>query len=166
MENGKNTIKLESIFTLLLFAVFAGAVLLVLLLGVKSCRALAERGDAAYQSRTCVQYIAAKVRHSDSGGNVFVDDFSDDSDISTLFLAQEIDGALYYTRIYYYDGHICELFSLADAKVNPLDGNSVLESSGLQFNMDGNLLAVSASDENGRVTSLTLNIRSSGEAAQ
>lgn len=164
MNYRKTGRKIESIFTLLLLAIFAGAVLLILLLGVRSYRSLADRVDSAYQERTCVQYVAAKVRHNDINGNIFVDDFSDESSISALFLTQVVDDELYYTRIYYYNGYVCELFSLADETLLPEDGNNVLACSGLDFLLGGKLLEISATDNNGHVTNLTLGLRSSGEA--
>ena len=62
---------------LLLFGVFAVCVLIVLLTGAKAYRGLTERDRTAYDRRTCVQYIATKVRQGDVEGGVTVEPFGD-----------------------------------------------------------------------------------------
>ncbi|MBU5626597.1 DUF4860 domain-containing protein [Oscillibacter sp. MSJ-2] len=153
-----------TIFVLLTFGVLASAILLVLLLGADSYRQLSERGAKSYEKRICVQYIASKVRHNDVSGGVFVDGFSlDEEDIPTLYLVREVEGEPYYTRIYYYDGSVRELFASALEEFEPEDGNEVMEAGGLDFWERDGELTVEATDTNGQVTALTLALRS-GEA--
>ena len=82
---------MDGVYVLLLFAVFAGCILIVLLFGASAYEKLVERDQAAYNQRTGIQYLAAKVRHSDSADHIFVGSFSDRTDasaddIDTLYL--------------------------------------------------------------------------------
>lgn len=155
-----------TVFVLLTFAVLAGSVLIVLALGADSYRQLTERGADSYEKRIGVQYIASKIRHNDIMDGVFVDGFSETYDsISTLYLSQEVEGSLYYTRIYYYEGAIRELFSIAEEEFLPEDGNEIMEAEGLEFTQQGRLLTITAVDTRGETTALKLSIRCGEEGA-
>jgi len=109
--------EIDGVFVLLLFVVFAGSILMVLLLGASSYEKLVERDQESYNARTGIQYIAAKLRHNDEADCVQVGSFSERNhkqadDISTLYLRMGEEGEYYYTKIYYYDGYIREVLCL------------------------------------------------------
>ncbi len=54
--------QLNGLMALLLFGVFAACVLAVLLTGANAYRRLTQRDQEAYLRRTCVQYLATRVR--------------------------------------------------------------------------------------------------------
>ena len=56
---------INTIFVLVLFCVFAVAVLLVLLAGTGAYQDIADRMERQYEERTCLSYLDAKVRHYD-----------------------------------------------------------------------------------------------------
>ena len=62
----------DGLAALLLFGVFAVCVLAVLLTGADAYRRLTQRDQVAFDRRSCVQYIATKVRQADTAGNVAV----------------------------------------------------------------------------------------------
>ena len=64
---------LNGLIALLLFGVFAVCVLAVLLTGADAYRRLTLRDQAAYDRRTCVQYVATRVRQADAEQCVSVD---------------------------------------------------------------------------------------------
>ena len=66
---------MDTLGALLLFGVFAVCVLAVLLTGADAYRGLTQRNQEAGNRRSCVQYIATKVRQSDSLGAVSVENF-------------------------------------------------------------------------------------------
>lgn len=160
---------MDAVFVLLVFTVFAACVLLVLLTGAGVYQRLSARDGETYDRRICVSYLAAKVRRADAVGGVFVGDFSGSRQDSgdTLFLTEEIDGARYDTRIYYYDGYVRELFAAADGTFSMSDGDPVLAAKGLSFRYDPErgLLTVQTEDASGAVSALSLSLRSGGGAA-
>jgi hypothetical protein len=155
---------IDGVFVLLLFGVFATCILTVLLLGVGSYRRLTERDARNFDRYTCLQYVAAKVRHADAAGDVFVGDFDGTPAAAgdTLFLSERADGEICWTRIYCCDGYIRELFTAAGGGFAPEDGEVVLEAQSLDFSLDpeGGLLHFDVTDADGSRSGLTLALRS------
>ena len=161
---------MDGVYVLLLFAVFAGCILIVLLFGASAYEKMVARDQAAYNQRTGVQYLAAKVRHSDSTDHIFVGSFSDRTDehadeINTLYLQfvgddGEVPG--FYTKIYYYDGYIREVLCAEDGGLLPEDGNEILAAKGLQISRDGDLISFLVTNEDGSESSLNIAVRSGG----
>ena len=119
MRRFKSKHYMDGLLILLLFGVFAVSILAVLLSGAGVYRRLAERDDRAYDRRTAVQYVATRVRQADRAGAVSVRSFEG---CPALILSEEIEGEVYETRIYHYDGYIRELFVSAEGEFLPEDG--------------------------------------------
>lgn len=153
---------IDGVFVLLGFTVFAACILLVLLTGADRYHALAVRDEAAFEQRTPLQYVVAKVRSADGEGDVFVSSFDDPADRGsgdTLFLRELIDGTAYVTRIYYEDGYLRELFTEETADTAPEDGEKVMEAAGMKLQAAGGRLIVSVTGTDGTVSSLTISLR-------
>lgn len=148
---------MDGLLMLLLFGVFAVCVLIVLLTGAKAYRGLTERDRAAYDRRTCVQYIATKVRQGDVEGGVTVEPFGD-----TAALCMRQYG--FVTRVYCYDGWLMEMYTFEDAELTPQDGEKVMPLSGLFFDLEDGLLTVELQSGEGVTDTLRLALRS-GEGA-
>lgn len=160
--------EIDNVFVLLLFTLFAGCVLMVLLLGASSYEKVVERDAKAYNARTGVRYIAAKLRHGDESACVQAGSFTDKNnryadEIPTLYLGMRAEGEFYYTKIYYYDGYIRELLCMEEDELDPEDGQEVLQATSFSLEQEGNLLKVSVGDENGEKHTVSLAIRSAGE---
>ncbi|MEG0779386.1 MAG: DUF4860 domain-containing protein [Oscillospiraceae bacterium] len=154
----------DGVYVLLVFGVFAASILLVLFTGAGSYQRLAERDAKSDGRRVAVQYVATKLRSNDIAGGIAVAGFSDRApEIDTLFLRQKLEGTVYCTRIYYYDGAVRELFAADGEDFSPEDGQAVLPATGLSFAERDGLVTVTAADGDGTV-SLTLALRS-GEGA-
>ncbi len=149
------------LFALLTFGVFAVCVLLVLMAGAQSYRDLTNRDEDSWNDRTCMQYIAARVRHADAAGSVFVGSFdgTPGENGDTLFLKETINGTNYCTRIYCYDGQLRELFTAEKDDFSPEDGTAVLEADQMSFALGNGLLTVSAVDAAGKSNAIVLSLR-------
>lgn len=158
-ERGKGN--MAGLAALLLFGVFAVCVVLVLLTGANAYRGLTERDQSAYSHRTAAQYLTTRVRQADRAGQITVGQFGGED---ALLLEEEIDGILFVTRVYYYDGAIRELFSFADETFEPRDGEEILPAQGLKLEQTGPWLTASVVYEDGTEQDLTLYLRS-GEGA-
>ena len=128
--------RMDGLLALRLFAVFAACILAVLLSGAGAYRRLVDRDQGAYDSRTCIQYIATRVRQSDIAGSVEVVSFQ-----GTNALALE-ESTGYVTRVYWYDGYLMELYAAADSDLAPEDGVKLLESEPVDFSLEDGLLTV------------------------
>lgn len=149
---------IESLAALLLFGVFAVCVLAVLLTGADAYRRLTQRDQAAYDRRTCVQYIVTRVRQSDVLGGIAVEPFGTGN---ALVLR---DGSGYLTRVYSHGGYIMELFSEEEAELAPEDGEKIMESLGMDFSLAQDVLTVTVR-EGERDSRVFLSLRS-GEGAE
>lgn len=137
MTSMKRKHQMDGVLVLLLFGVFATLVLSVLLTGAKAYRRLADRDDVSYYCRTAEQYVATKVRQA--AGAVDVVDFCG---IQAIRLEEELDGEIYVTHVYWYDGYIRELFSSELDALLPEDGEQVLPAEAMHVERTGVLLHI------------------------
>ena len=157
-RNGKRSI--SGLAALVLLAVFAAGMLSVLLTGAGVYERLTRTGAAAGSSRTCTQYLAAKVRQAPAPGSVSLSDFHG---IPALQIREEINGQPFLTRIYCRDGWLTELFTAADAGLLPEDGEKVLPAQSLSGTQEYGLLQLAVTDENGIPHTLLLSLRGETE---
>ncbi len=154
--------EITGLIALVLFGVFAVCILSVLLTGADVYHRLTVRDRDAYARRTCVQYIATKVRQAQSGSAVSVTNF-DGAD--ALALAEDIDGETYVTRIYCCGGWLRELFTAEGGEFHPEDGEKVIEARDMQLELEDGLLTAVITDGAGTETELSLFLRGEGAAA-
>ena len=148
----------DGLVGLLLFGVFAVCVLSVLLTGAKAYRRLTERDQAAYNRRTAAQYIATRVRQSDTLGGIGLTAFGD----ADALLLREGEGP-FVTYVYCHDGYLMELYCAEDAGLEPQDGEKVLAADSLTASISDNLLTATIYGREGTDT-VRLSLRS-GEGA-
>lgn len=120
----------DVVLTMVLFGVFAGSVLLVLMLGAKSYQSVSASMKESYEERTCLQYIATKMGHYSGENAVSVVEFGDGS---ALALREDIEGCAYVTYLYLYDGYAMELFCEEDLNLAPDAGFYIMEVGDLAF---------------------------------
>ena len=142
----------------LVLAVFAVGVLGTLLGGAGIYRRLTERDRASYDSRTCLQYIATRVRQAP--GKVEIAAFGDGD---ALVIPDVIENKAYLTRVYCWDGWLMELFTEEDGLFSPEDGEKLLPAQGITLEQEKGLLKVMLTDQSGTVHSLYLDGRLSDE---
>lgn len=151
---------IDALAALLLLAVFAVCVLAVLLTGSSAYHRLTLRDQAAGDRRSCCQYLATRVRQSDTLGGVAVEEFHGQP---SLVLDADAE---YITRVYYYDGFLWELYCAADdPDFLPEDGERIIEAGGLELSLEGGLLHITVESAQGSCDELYLALRS-GEEAQ
>lgn len=147
--------QMDGLLMLLLFGVFAVCVLAVLMTGAKAYRGLVDRDQAAYDRRTCVQYIATKVRQGDATGAVRVEDFHGEN---ALRLNDSEAGCV--TRLYCHDGWLMELYTFSDAELEPQDGEKIMPLEGLTLTLEDGLLTAVLQMGEGVTDTLQLSLRS------
>ena len=150
---------IDAVAALLLFGIFAVCVLAVLLTGADAYRRLTQRDQAAYERRTCTQYIATRVRQSDREGSIRVEDF-EGSDALVLDGDEE-----YATWLYCRDGWLMELYCLAGERLEPEAGQRLLEAEGMELSLEDGVLTVHIVTGQGAEEELLLSLRG-GEGAE
>lgn len=160
----KNT--LISLVPLLLFAIFTICILIILLSGADIYNKITLRDQNTYQNQTVSQYLSTRLRQGDAEGGVFVGSFEDpvpEESGDTLYLREELDGRIFYTRIYCREGYLCELFTAEELSFQPQDGAKILEINALQFTLQENLLQIEIEYRDSTTETLLLHIRSGKE---
>lgn len=160
MKRERRKGNIAGLSALLLFGVFAVCILFVLLTGAASYQRLVERDQSAYSRRTAAQYITTRVRQADGAGRITVGKFGG---ADALMLTEEIDGVSFCTRIYCYDGVLRELYALAEEEFEPLDGEELLPVQYLELELEGQLLTVVITNDDGSEQKLILYLRSGEE---
>lgn len=158
MKQGTSRHHMDGLIALLLFGVFAACVLAVLLTGAGAYRRLVGRDRAAYERRTCVQYIATRVRQADQDGGIWLSDFGG----NPALVLDQGDG--YTTQVYCFGGWLMELYAAEDAGLAPEDGDRLMEMDSLELSLEDGLLTVEIGVPDGTRDTLRLSLRS-GEGA-
>ena len=114
----------------LLLSIFAATVLGVLLVGAGAYSRLTRRDSHAYDTRTALQYVTARVRQAPAPNQVSVTRFDG---VDALTVTQRVDGQDYLTRVYCYEGWLMELFCAADGQFEPRDGEKLLPVESLEL---------------------------------
>ena len=147
---------MDTLAALLLFGVFAACVLTVLLTGADAYGRITVRDGVAYDRRTCIQYVATRVRQADTANGVSLEVFGG---VKALVL-KDWDDPTYVTRVYYHDGYLMELYAEADLDLGPEDGERIMACDWMRLSLDDGLLTVDLLDSQGEVSTLQLALRS------
>lgn len=144
--------KITELLALLVFGVFALCVAAVLLTGAKTYSNLTERGSLVYERRVAARYLTTRFHQAEA---VQVEDFCG---CPAMTLREEIDGKVYLTRVYCYEGTVRELFAAENTAVAPDDGEIVMEAESLTFSQEEQLLTVEITHADGSVEQLWLSL--------
>lgn len=166
--------RMDGVYVLMLFAIFAGCVLMVLLFGASSYEKLVERDGNSFQRRTGASYIAAKIRHNDVSGTVQVGSYSDREnskadEIETLYLqyvdknGTPVEG--YYTKIYYYDGYIREILCEDGVTLQPETGSGIMKAAGFSCSLQEDVVDFLLTYDNEESNHMRIKLRSAQKSA-
>ena len=146
---------LGGLLALLMFTVFAISVLMILLNGANIVKKVTSRDKESFEKRTAIQYITTRIRQADQAGMISVNDAGD-----MLVLAEEIDGYVYDTLVYCYDGYLREMFCERGFEQEPEFGEKILLLEDLTVGLDGDVLSVDIKFADGMDEHLIFGLRS------
>jgi len=152
---------MSGLLVLLVFAAFMISILLVLLTGADVVQKLTRRDQESFDRRTAAQYVATRVRQADSAGMITVLQ-SDGQDV--LVLAEEINGTMYETLVYCYDGYLREMFVEAGMGQDPEFGEKILPMQAFRVADGGTQLQVELQFAEEEQETVRLYLRSEREA--
>ena len=147
--------RVDILFVLIVFCVFAVSTLVSLILGGNVYKNAIEQSQARYDERTFLFYIWTKIKNSDEYDRVYVESI-DGTEV--LVLEENFFGELYLTFIYYHDGWIKELFVDSSHEYDLADGLEILslENGSLKFEqLAGGIIRVSDSKDSLIITPRT-----------
>lgn len=156
MKKNGNKYYTDTLAGMLAFGLFAACIILALLAGAGAYRRLTERDRAAYDKRTCTQYIATKIENAQSPEAVSVVDNGDGG--SVLRIEENVGDEIFATYIYCRDGWICELLIPSEAVPVYSAGERLLEADALSFSMNDGLIRAGLSTQGGQKCDLMISL--------
>lgn len=108
MENKeRKSVIVNFISVLLILGVFAISCLILINIGLQVYQKVVVSNNENYELRTSLSYVATKIRQTDTSGRTYTEV---KNGVPVLVLGEELDGSVYETLIYQYNGHLCELY--------------------------------------------------------
>ena len=140
MNKTRSQNKVDTVFVLMIFCIFAVSVLLVLMLSGSTYQNIIETSRDGQNERIALSYIRTKVRNTDTANSVNVSDFNG---LPALSLEEVFWDTTFVTYIYLYDGWVHELFHERGQNFLPRDGVPVIRADSLSFEeVEGGLIRV------------------------
>ena len=138
--------RIDTIFILIIFCVFAISVLMALMFSAGVYKNVIEMTNDGFTDNSILSYIWTKVKNSDEAGRIYVGEFEG---LPTLYFEEEFGGIKYRTAVYQYDGWVCELFCEADLDFHPDNGAQIIKLDNLTFSeLEEGLIKVSSGGRN------------------
>ena len=132
--------KIDTLFVLMIFCVFAISMLMVLMLGASIYKNMTEISRDGYDERTTLSYFWTKIKNGDEDGLVYLGDFQG---LPALCLAEVYGDTRYLTMIYRYGDKVYELFTEEGVQLDPEDGTPVIGAEDLAIeDLGGGLIRV------------------------
>lgn len=144
----------DTLFVLVLFAVFVVMALYVTSSGALAYKNAAAQMDERFDRQTCVSYITAKIRANNEEGKIGIGEFGG---VPALCIYENAGESEYVTYIYQYDGAVRELFCSAQITLEPSAGAALTDAGALDFSKDGNLYRIKLTDTDGKITEFYVN---------
>ena len=136
--------RLDTVFVLIIFSVFAVSVLIVLMLGASIYRNISDVSNEGADERSVLAYIWTKSKNFNEAGMISVTGFHG---MDVLAIIEVLGGMEYQTLVYYHDGWLCELFTEKGLGLSPGDGVRVMRLESLAFeSVEYGLIRVTAGD--------------------
>lgn len=167
----KNKVDISTVAPLLILLIFGTYIMIVLLFGAKLYNNTLHQNNTAFDHRTIDQYLLTRIRQSDAEQSFLVGTFENPTATKqgdTLFLAEQIDGEWYYTRIYCHNGYLYELFTAAEDIFERADGEKIMPLKQIHFTLEGQLLSlhITHTDNSAEILFLTLRSMEGGTYAE
>lgn len=147
-------------FVFLLLGIFVVFSSWMVLLSAQFYHVTVEQTSLHNSQRVLGSYLMNAVRGNDAADMVRVDD---ENGTKVLSFQYDMDGLLCETRIYYWNGYICELFSDAEQSFSPDYGEKICEAQDFEPVLNGNLLQMRVVDESGVEQVLHAALRSAAD---
>ena len=149
--------KLDSLFILLIFSVFAVVSLFLVAIGAGLYQRVAERMGINEEVRSSLSYVVNKVRANDEAGALSLKTYGG---VPVLCMKQNGEDSGLTNYIYFYNGEICELLSFDDEGFQPENGDAIVAVDNFTMEAQGGLYTFTVTDSSGKTTSISLCERS------
>lgn len=159
--DNKRSLKIDSVFVIALFTMFAVTAFLLILIGAKQYQHTADAMDANYESRTISSYLTEKLRQNDCMGNVTI---SQIDGIDALAITTMENDVTYITYIYYYKDALREIVVNEQSVFSLETGQEIIKTGGFLAEMvHDDLIKITITTSDNGLQILYLPIHSAGK---
>lgn len=144
--------KLDSLFILLIFSMFAVVSLLLVAIGAGMYQRVLERIDINEEIRSSLSYVMNKIRANDDSGVLTLKNYNG---VTVLCIKQNDDESDLTDYIYFYDGEIKELLTFDDEGFQPENGDPIVAVKKFTMEQQGNLYTFTVTDSGGGSSSIS-----------
>lgn len=156
--------KIDSIFVIALFTVFAITSFLLIFIGAKQYQHTARAMDTNYESRTISSYLREKVRQNDSACAIYICELEGTTALALETIENEVS---YITYIYYYDEAIREIMVTEDSVFSLSSGQEIVKTNGFSAEQtDTNLIKITITTSEGASEQIFLSLHSNARKEQ
>lgn len=150
--------KLDSLFIVLIFSVFAVVSLLLVAIGAGMYQRVVDHLQTNNEVRSSLSYIAGKIRSNDSEGAISIRTMNS---VEVLCLKQPSGSFEVTDYIYYYGGELKEQSLFDGTEFKPENGETIVAVTSFDAERHGNLFTFTVVDRSGRENSISIASRCS-----
>ncbi len=162
--NNKRSLKMDSVFVIALFTMFAITAFLLILIGAKQYQHTADAMDANYESRTISSYLTEKIRQNDNSGKVYISKLDG---LDALAIETTQNDITYVTYIYYYKDALREIVVNESSVFSLETGQEIIKTGGFAAEMvDDDLIKITITTNANNSQTLYLPIHSNAGKEQ
>lgn len=162
--NNKRSLKMDSVFVIALFTMFAITAFLLILIGAKQYQHTADAMDANYESRTISSYLTEKIRQNDNSGKVYISKLDG---LDALAIETTQNDITYVTYIYYYKDALREIVVNESSVFSLETGQEIIKTGGFAAEMvDDDLIKITITTNENNSQTLYLPIHSNAGKEQ
>ena len=152
---------ISQVFVFVLLGVFAVLSTFMVLLSAQLYRGVVGHTEQTATHRILTSYVMNAVRANDATDAIYIDERND---IDMLVFNWDVEGELYETKVYCYDGMLRELFTKASQEFKPGYGEAICEADSFAAMIDNGLLKIDVTDGEGNEIDIDIALRCSQEA--
>lgn len=150
--------KIEAIFPITLFFIFAFSAIIVLVLAAQVYQSTTENSSANHASQIALSYVTEKIHQTDENGEITIGNLEGQD---ALVISQQFDEHIYTTYIYMWNDELKELFIKKEAPVDLSSGTTILKIHDFSMKeLNKKLYQFTCTDTNNHVESAIVAIRS------
>ena len=156
--------KMDSIFVVALFTVFAITAFLLILIGAKQYQHTADAMDLNYESRTISSYLTEKIRQNDTAGAISLCQLEGTPALAIQTIENDVT---YITYIYHHNEALREIMVTSDSVFSLESGQQIIQTAGFYPEyLENNLIKISITTTEGTTEYLYLTLHSDARKEQ
>ena len=137
---------MQGVFVFVLLGFFAVMSTLMVLLGAQMYRNTVDRAAANNEDRVLGAYVRSMIRAEDAADAMETGEYDG---VKTLAMREDLDGEVYVTWLYCYDGQLYEWFTSDDGYFNPESGTAICPAQRFEPRLENGLLTVDMTNGKG-----------------